>query len=170
MRILLAWITDHWKSIAIWTPFVLLVLYVGFCRPKRNPIPSKEQRTIDSLSITKPAFDSTQLARSRAETVYVAQSAHEARRGAQSAGVADSLREIANALQRQAEAEHDTVSTWRAVALAREREADTLRSALSTTARALDLQISARQEADARASASETAAGGRAESERTPGA
>jgi hypothetical protein len=155
VNLVVAWAREHWKNLAIWTPVAALVLYVGFCHPKKNPVPPKEQHTIDSLAITQPAFQAHRDTLILRETTYVRASTQEARKATIATHAADSLRTIADAAQARAVAAGDTLSEWRAAALARQQEADTLRSALSTTTHALDLQILARIAADDRATASE---------------
>lgn len=147
MTLVLAWVRAHLAPVAIAAALVVLLVF-GICRGRKTPLPPREQKSKDSLEVTSAPFDSAQLRRAKAETVYVTKSAQEARRGVASLASADSLRTIANRLQVRAEATGDTLSQWRAVALARGAEADTLRAALSTTTHALDLQILGRLAVD----------------------
>ncbi len=135
---------------------VIVLALVAYCRPKPAPIPRAEQKTIDSLDATRPAFDSSRAASVRIETLYVARSAEKSRTAGRVAQVADSLRDVANALQRAAEAERDTSSQWYGVATARKQEADSLRVANGTLVSALADQVMARTAAQARATAAET--------------
>lgn len=103
---------------------------VAYCRPTPTPIPRTEQRTIDSLAITKPSFDSTTHALAQRETIFVAQSRQNAQIAALVRRTADSLRQVANVAEASARAARDTSSRWFRVAQLNRQEADTLRVAL----------------------------------------
>lgn len=147
MTLVLAWLRAH-RGTAAAMMAIVVVLAIGLCRGRNTPLPPREQKTIDSLDVTRAPFDSAQLRRAKAETVYIARSAQEAHRGVVSLASADSLRTIANRLQARAEATGDTLSQWRGVAIARKLETDTLREALISTTHALDTQILARLTVD----------------------
>jgi hypothetical protein len=124
----------------------------AYCRPEPTPIPRAEQFSIDSAKATRPAFDSTRRTSIRIESVYVAQSARN-RLGATTAmHAADSLRGLAIAWQRAAEARGDTVSHWHDVAILRGIENDSLRSANGGLLSALEDETKARTAADSRVS------------------
>lgn len=139
-------------SLTVGVAAVALVAF-AFCRAKPTPIPTREQHTIDSLAITKPGYQARRDTFVRVESIYVAQSAGNARQARQARHAADSLHALANAAQRVAEAERDTSSRWHDVAVLRGIENDSLRVANTGLDSALAQQIRARTAADARSSA-----------------
>lgn len=119
-----------------------------FARCGHTPaIPEAERHTIDSLAITKPAFDSTQHARAKAETVYVTRATHTVAVAEATARTTDSLRRVAIVSEARAEAEGDTASLWRTAARDWHTTADSaiasrdsLRHAVGDLRLALDLR------------------------------
>lgn len=138
-------------SLGVGVAAVAIVVWWSSCRPTPTPIPRREQRSIDSLDATRPAFDSSRNQTVRVESVYVAQSAAHRAQAIRSARVADSLRDVAIAWQRAAEAQGDTLSRWYQVAKTRELEVDSLRVANVGLLAALEDETRARTAADARA-------------------
>lgn len=147
LTLALAWIRAHVKPL-LFISAALLVLAIAFCRPTPNPIPPREQHSIDSLAITRSVFDSGQRARAKAETVYVAQSSRKAAVAEATHAATDSLREAAIVLQARAEAARDTSSAWRSAALAWHQTADSAIARGDTLASALQDERSARTLAD----------------------
>lgn len=145
-----AFVREHWKWVGAGVVAFIVMISVGYCHPDPE-IPERDRRSIDSLTIMKPSFDSTQTARAKAETVFVQRSARGAAVAAQTHESADSLRSVAIALQARAEATGDTLSQWRATALAWRRTADSLDVETDTLRSARDAEKAARLEADARA-------------------
>lgn len=130
---------------------IAATILVAYCRPKPTPVPPKEQKSLDSLAITKPAFDSTVQAKAKAETVYIARARENAAIAASVRHVADSLRQVAIVAQRAAEDARDTSSRWFRVAQLNRQEADTLRVALDRQTARADNLFEAMTTAEARA-------------------
>lgn len=129
----------------------MLAVAVWFLWPHPQPIPPKEQATLDSLRITKPAHDSVIHAAAKAETIYVRQSRQERGAAIVAARQADSLRRVAIAADAQAQAARDTSSRWYASAQAWHRTADTLAATNVRLANAYSAESTARVAADRQA-------------------
>jgi hypothetical protein len=139
-----------YTALGIAAAFVILFVFM-FCRLKSNVIPPKDQKTIDSLAITQPTFDSSRQATITNETGNVTQSATNARQARQALRAADSLHRLAIIAQQRADAARDTLSRWFTVATLRGVENDSLRSANRGLDSALAQQTEATHAADRRA-------------------
>lgn len=123
-----AWLRQWWVLVFAALLAALVFLWWPSCSPRENPIPPREARSRDSLAITKPPFDSAQLRRAKAETVFVRQRVQAVAGANVAAGSAETFGHVADSLQRLAEQERDTSSLWRATALERGRQVDSLSS------------------------------------------
>lgn len=146
------WLAKYWKPILPVALLVVASLVFAFCRPKPQPIPAPEQKSLDSLKGNQPAFDSAHVASVRAETVFVKQAAKAAHVDTISARRADSIGRVADSLQRVAEAQHDTTSAWKAVADARSAQVVEVTVSRDSARSALASEHAARLLADTRAS------------------
>jgi hypothetical protein len=135
---------------AIVVGLVILFLFM-FCRAQPNVVPPKEQKTIDSMGVTKPIYDSTRKENVKAEGASVLRSSTHVRQATTSLHAADSLHALAIVVQRLAEAQHDTASLWHAVAMLKEKENDSLRASNRGLDSALQQQKIATAFADQRA-------------------
>lgn len=130
----------------------LLVLSVfAFCRAKPNPVPQKEQHSLDSAQITKPIYLAARDTLIRTETTYVTKTVHDtaaARALYTSAGKAEAR---ADSLQTLAQAADSNATLWHGVADARTQEASALHSVVDTLSEALLNEKAARVAADSRA-------------------
>lgn len=151
----LTWIRAHRMATAAAVLIVVLAL-VAYCRPTPAPIPRAEQKSIDSLEATKPAFSALRDTLILRETTFVARSVANRAQAIAATLAADSLREGAIAAQLVAEAARDTSSAWRTVAELRTAESDSLRSANGALVTALSDMNLARSAAVSRATAAET--------------
>lgn len=135
---------SYWREAVIGLLLVsVLVLSMMTCQYRKSGLKPATLRTIDSLAITQPAFDSSQLLRQQVEDTHVAAALELARITARLTAVAAQQRRIADSLA--------SLQQWQAAYNARTREADSLRVAVdSATARATRLS-SALAAADARA-------------------
>jgi hypothetical protein len=146
----------HIATLGILAIVLILVLtVVVWLKPTPRPIPAREQTSLDSLMATAPAFQAQRETLVVRETTYVTRSTERARQAAIAELIADSLRTIAETLQRAAEAQGDTAAAWRRIADVRRVETDSLRAANRSLDEALADQTVARGSADARATAAE---------------
>jgi hypothetical protein len=134
---------------------IVVLALVAYCRPKPAPIPRAEQKSLDSLEATKPAFSALRDTLILRETTYVTRSSINRAQAIAATQAADSLRERAIVAQRVAEAARDTSSAWRTVAQLRTAESDSLRSANGALVTALSDMNLARSAAVSRATAAE---------------
>jgi hypothetical protein len=143
---------SRWPAVSLAVGILAVVTVAAFawCRPTPTPIPPKEQTSIDSLNVTSPFYRARRDTLVRVESVYVAASLKNRAGAINAARAADSLRDVAIAWQRTAEAQGDTSSRWYEVAKVRGIENDSLRSANGGLLAALEHQIRARTAADAR--------------------
>lgn len=137
-------------AVGIAVAFIILFVFM-FCRAQPNVVPPKDQKTFDSLGATKPAYDSGRKENVKAQGAAVLRSSTHARQATQSLHAADSLHALAIALQRLAEAAKDTSSRWYPVAVARQKENDSLRASNRGLDSALTEQKAATALADQRA-------------------
>ncbi len=127
---------------------VVIVVALGYCAGRNGgTIPSKEQRSLDALEFTMPAYQAQRAALVVHETTYVAQSKREATHATATLHAADSIKEQADTLATSSDAQ-DTTSVWFTIAQLRELESDSLRAMIRWQASALLHQTLARQAAD----------------------
>lgn len=148
-----------WLVILLAAAFVLGVYW--YLKPEPKPVPRREQRTIDSLAITKPEYTARRDTLVRVETTFVARAETHSRESARLERVAavataraDSL-EIralrADSIERAAQDSSTAASLWHATADARKLEADTLRVAFARKDSAYQSERKARLAAGLRA-------------------
>jgi len=133
----LLWLRAHWKGTAIGLGVLIVGLWVAFCRPQPNPIPPKEQTTIDSMAATKPHFDSTRHSVVDSAQKVVTRIVHDSAAAVRARAQADQYRRIADSALAVARAEHDTTSAAFVAAENATREADQLRATTDTLAHRL---------------------------------
>lgn len=150
----LVWIRAH-RLATVAALLIIVLALVAYCRPKPAPIPRAEQKSLDSLEATKPAFSALRDTLILRETTYVTRSVANRAQAIAATQAADSLRERAIVAQSVAELQRDTSSAWRAVAELRTAESDSLRSANGALVTALSDMNLARSAAASRATAAE---------------
>lgn len=145
----------HWKVTVVSVALALAVVAFAFCRPRDNPIPTKDAGTLDSLIYTWPTYQAAQVAQVKIETTYVAKSNQAARASDQAGHRADSIAVVADSLERVAKASDDTLSKWRVVAMVRDSEATAYRISRDSARSALTEMTIAKAAADVRADSAE---------------
>lgn len=128
----------YWRWIA-GAIVALVALSFAFCRPQPKPVPPKEQKSIDSLTITKPTFDSTQHAVTEGAKKVITKIVHDSAAAVAARKIADDYRRIADSALAVARASHDTTSAAFVAAENATKEANQLR-AMNDTLRS-DLSI-----------------------------
>lgn len=128
---------------------------VAWLRRRPEPIPQREQTTLDSLMATAPAFSAHRDTVVRVETLSVTRSAQNARQAVSAQRIADSLHRITDEAQQAAAASGEQSERWFTVAEVRRVENDSLRSAIVLLDTALAQQTTARLAASDRANAAE---------------
>jgi len=143
----------HWPAISLAAGLAAVVILATFtyCHAEPTAMSRANQKSIDSLDATKPAFRAAVDTIIKRESVFVRESAINRGGAIKSAHAADSLRDVAIAWERAALAQNDTSSRWYEVAKVRGQENDSLRVANSGLLASLEEQTQARTSADARA-------------------
>lgn len=134
---------------------IILLAVVVWLRPTPQPIPPREQASIDSLAATQPHYDTVYRERVRVETLSVVRSAQDARQATNTLRVADSLHRVADEAQQAAQTAGERSERWYQVAEVRRVENDSLRSTITLLDTALSQQMTARIAASERATAAE---------------
>jgi hypothetical protein len=132
-------IVRYWKPAAIAGALVAVAIWFAYCRPKPNVIPAREQFSIDSGKVTKPAFDSTQHAAIQSATTVITKIVHDSGAVVAARAEADQLRHVADSALAVARQLHDTSSAAFVAAENATKEADRLRA--SNELLAADLHV-----------------------------
>lgn len=114
---------------------IAMLLALAFCRPKPTPLPREEQKTGDSLVVTKLAFDSTQHATQRAVTTVLTRLVIDSAAVARLRAKADSEHRRADSLASVASfalTAADSATAWRQAHDASAREVAVLQAANKT--------------------------------------
>lgn len=127
----LAWAKGHWRAVVV-VLVVLAGLLLALCHPKSNPIPPKEQTSIDSMKATKPGFDSMQRVVKQQAARVVTRIVHDSAAAVTARAEADRYRRIADSALAVARAQHDTTSAAFVAADNATKEADKLRASNDT--------------------------------------
>lgn len=125
------WARAHWRLVALGLVGLLASL-LAFCHPRANPIPPKEQTSIDSMHATKPGFDSTQRVIKQQAAKVVTKIVHDSTAAVVARREADRYRQIADSALAVARASHDTTSAAFVAADNATKEATQLRVANDT--------------------------------------
>lgn len=128
----LLWLRAHWKVVAIGLGVLVGSLWFAFCRPRPNPIPPKEQTTIDSMAATKPHFDSTRHGVVDSARKVVTRIVHDSAAAVRARAEADQYRRLADSALAVARAQHDTTSAAFVAAENATKEAEQLRASNDT--------------------------------------
>lgn len=142
-----------WSGVALAVPIVIAIIVLSI--PKHGTIPEREQRSLDSMRVTKPAYEASRDTLIQRETVFVRRVDTLVRQAKVAVASAEMAHRQADSLAVIAQRAHDTASTWHAAYTARTLEADSLRSALTLTFAAETTEHHARVLADARADAAD---------------
>src|SRR5690348_11677494 len=86
----------HWKVTTVSVVLALAVVAFAFCRPRDNPIPTKDAATLDSLHFTFPTYQAFQVAQVKVETSYVAKATVATKASDKSGARADSIKVVAD--------------------------------------------------------------------------
>lgn len=129
----------RWPAISLGAGIVAVAVVVWFtsCRPTPTPIPPKEQKSIDSLDATKPAFDSSHTQAAHSVTTIITKIVHDSAALAIVRRDAEESRHLADSLAAAASHAADSASAWHAAYDQRSREAADLRVDRDTLSRDL---------------------------------
>ena len=130
------WLRGHWRVVVL-AAVIVLALLLAFCRPKSNPIPPKETKSIDSLDATKPTHDSVRKAVTDSARKVVTRIIHDSAAAVKARAEADHYRQVADSALAVARAQHDTTSAAFVAADNATREAYALRASNDTLTRRL---------------------------------
>ena len=126
LLLLWTWLRGHWRVVVL-AAVIGLALLLAFCRPKSNPIPPKETKSLDSLDATKPTHDSVRKVVTDSATRVVTRIVHDSAAAAKARAEADHYRRVADSALAVARAQHDTTSAAFVAADNATKEANQLR-------------------------------------------
>jgi hypothetical protein len=144
-----------WTAIAVIGAVAIISTVIVLSIHHLQPIPQKEQYTIDSLKATQPAYQALRDTLIQRETLYVRRVDTLLVQAKHTIATADTAHRRADSLAVIAQQSHDSSSQWKSAYDARTVEADTLRHALSLSFAAESTEHQARLSADLRATNAE---------------